>query len=185
MAGLYFLVSSLPALREGQAPPFSSEDLISRCCSWLSEKEMGILRKMSLVPDMLGEKPTPATLAEWKSWETSMRNRIAKTRKPTFQTDPASHLGNETNYYSAIERGVQDAFASADPLSREKLLDGMRWKKLEDLEAGHMFDFDTICIYMLKLMIMEKSSPRTVQKGTESFDEIMNNTFNNKITMTL
>lgn len=173
MSGLYFLVSSLPSLKEGQAPPLSSEDLMSRCCNWLSEKEMGILRKISLAPDQTEEKPTPATLAEWKSWEISFRNRIVKTRKPAFPTDPAAHLRNETNYYSAIERGVQDAFASTDPLSREKLLDGMRWKKLEDLESGHMFDFSIICIYMLKLLILEKNSQRTIQKGTESFDMIM------------
>ena len=62
---------------------------------------------------------------------------------------------------------------AADPLEAEKILDRMRWAKLDELEAGRQFDFDRVCIFKLKLLILAKYSGRTPDAGGAALDAIL------------
>ena len=57
-----------------------------------------------------------------------------------------------------------------NPLEREKLLDLARWRKLEELEQGHLFDFDSLGAYRCKLLIAEKWQKRASGIPSENLD---------------
>ena len=50
------------------------------------------------------------------------------------------------------------------------MLDLLRWRFLEEMETGHMFDFDGLCIYKLKLSLLEKYRYRKAELGKDNFN---------------
>ena len=60
--------------------------------------------------------------------------------------------------------------AVSDPVEREKAVDRIRWRMLDDLEAGHEFDFDGLCVYRLRLEILNRYRGRSVEKGRSNFN---------------
>ena len=73
--------------------------------------------------------------------------------------------------YEAHDYAALGAAAAApDPLEREKLIDRIRWRKLEELEAGHEFDFDALCVYRLKLEILGRYRRRSAETGRTNFN---------------
>jgi hypothetical protein len=85
-------------------------------------------------------------------------------------------LGREQkgNGASDIDRSIEEVLSVPNPAEREKMLDSLRWKALDDLEFGHNFDFDSLCIYKIKLMLLEKWVGKDQRKGLENLDAILN-----------
>jgi len=82
------------------------------------------------------------------------------------------------DYFSEIDRGVQEAFSAKDPKLKEKILDNLRWKELDNLESGHQFDVTKLCIYKLRLMICEKWINRQIEKGETNLESIVEHFYN-------
>ena len=57
-----------------------------------------------------------------------------------------------------------------EEIALEKMLDLLRWRFLEEMETGHMFDFDGLCIYKLKLSLLEKYRYRKAELGKDNFN---------------
>lgn len=70
-----------------------------------------------------------------------------------------------------LEKQVEDAFDSPNPLKTEQALDQLRWVELENLATGHDFDFQALFLYRVKLLIMEKFSSLTKALGQETVDK--------------
>lgn len=171
MAEYHYLVSSLPMLMPDMEPVMNLEDFMDQCSDWLPASQMAQLEATGLVPDAESAFPAGCASALWNDWETNLRNRMASNRAAASGQDAESNLHEEIDVYGEIEQGIQEAWAQNDPLEREKILDKLRWRFLDDLEGSHIFDFDAVCIYKLKLLIREKWTPRTVQTGRTSLDE--------------
>ncbi len=171
MAEYHYLVSSLPMLMPDMEPVMNLEEFMDQCSDWLTVPQMARLEATGLVPASDFVFPAGSASALWNDWETNLRNRLAANRVAGSGQDAESILHEEIDVYGEIEQGIQEAWAQNDPLEREKILDRIRWRFLDDLENGHLFDFDVICIYKLKLLIREKWTPRTVQTGRTSLDE--------------
>ncbi len=180
MSLYYFILSSLPTLKYGEPPPIKSDDFLSVCATWLDAKKYEVIKNIELVPKQeLSTKIKPySALDQWHKWETCLRNRIVRARKTPFSVDPAFFIRPEKDYFSEIDAGIQDAFSSSNPLNKEKIIETMRWKRLNELESGHMFDFYSLCIYRLKLLLLEKSELRKVDAGRKNFDEIIDKKYN-------
>ena len=84
-----------------------------------------------------------------------------------------NQIRDELDFFSEIEKGVQDAFSKSTPLEMENALDVLRWQRLENIETGHVFDFTNLSVYKLKLMLCEKYSVLNKEKGAESFDKLV------------
>ena len=50
-------------------------------------------------------------------------------------------------------------------------MDRARWDFLESMEWNHVFDFDALCIYRCKLLILEKWAARRKGNAAEILDE--------------
>lgn len=173
MSEYFYLVSSLPMLKQDEEPVISSDEFLEACSHWLPESEMSLLTQLDLVPDAVSP-PSPGSAArKWSDWETCLRNLLAKTRAGKLNRDAANSMREENDFFSDIERGAQDAYSASNPLEREKILDKLRWTQLEDLESGHHFDFDKLCIYRIKLLLREKWTARKKEQGEENLNGII------------
>lgn len=175
MGQYYYLISSLPMIRQDETPGISVESFLEECGKWLDGNEMNIINSLTLVP---GAEETPVTaLQGWYDWENKLRNGLARLRGHKLSRDVESVCRHENDYFSEVERAAQDFSAIASPLERERMLDDLRWKRLEDLESGHIFDFDRLCVYKLKLMLRLKWSDRKKEPGEKNFSELVDHIY--------
>ncbi len=167
----YYLVGSLPMLDLDTTPPMSEEEFVAICADWLPKDLLARLGTLSLIPPKDIQKGESAT-DRWNVWETRLRNALAvrRARREGGGGDRAAEKFTRENpdFFSEIEDGVQEAFAKQSPLEREDLLDTLRWRELETLGAGHEFDFDKLCVYKLKLLLLAKRAARNTESGREN-----------------
>ena len=95
--------------------------------------------------------------------------RIAENRREKLGLyDP---LPEPDELDSDVDFALPGAAAAADPVEREHLVDLIRWRKIDDLEVGHEFDFAALCCYRLRLVSLEKFRLRTLDPGNVVFEE--------------
>lgn len=176
---LFSLISSLPALRLFEPPAISSEEFMDLCASRFRGFELELLRSLSLLP---GEKlsglirrcPEKSLPPRYAAWENALRNSLAGLRASKWKHgEPGASRRFEGGYETDADACAKHAYAAADPLEREKILDLGRWRKLEELERAfsvHMFSFDTVCAYRLKLQIAEKWTARKAADAASHLD---------------
>ena len=152
--------------------PIDLEKFNDWCIGQISENDQKMLNELSLVPGEEQDFPTNSAAARFQDWETCLRNRIAAHRAPQGK-DIHEYLHDENGCFCEIETGVQEAFALKNPLEREKYFDRMRWHALENFESGHHFDFDRLCVYKLKLMLLEKWNERQTPQGEKNLDVML------------
>lgn len=176
MAEYHYLISSLPMLRWGEPPPLSASEFLDMCVPWLPNSTMKSLHSLTLIPAPSGDDEASETAAAWNAWEISFRNAIAKSRAGNLGREADAFLKPESDVFSEIENGLQEAAGAANPLERERLFDSMRWRRLEDLETGHIFDFERLCVYKLKLALLENIEARDRDKGEANLETILEKT---------
>jgi len=169
MAGYYYLISSLPMLMFDETAPLNVEEFNAACSDKISENDLEILNKLGLVPEDGRIFSENSAAERWRRWEVCLRNRIAAHRVPHGK-DIHEYLQEEKGCFGEIDSGVQEAFGIKNPLEREKYFDRMRWSALDDFESGHHFDFDKLCIYKLKLLLLAKWNERQVEQGEKNLD---------------
>ncbi|MCP4176975.1 MAG: hypothetical protein GY756_04340 [bacterium] len=179
MAALYYLISSLPLLNLGEGPPFTTDDYIEMCKTFITEQQLSELSSLKLVPDS-DSITNSKVINDWFDWETCLRNSIAKMRSSVFGKDFSSFLKHENDYFSEIDRGVQEAYSADNPLEKENAIDKLRWTSLDSLEATHQFDFGKLCIYKIRLMLCEKIMLRSENTGKENLDNTLSELYSNQ-----
>ena len=152
--------------------PISLDKFNDWCIGQVSDKDMELLDRLSLVPEADAVFPANTAAEKFRQWETSLRNRIAIHRAPQGK-DVHDYLHEEKGCFCEIDSGIQEAFALKNPLEREKYFDRMRWRALDDFESGHHFDFDKLCVYKLKLLLLEKWNERQVPQGEKNLDVML------------
>lgn len=175
MSDYYFLISSLPSLKFDETPFLSVKSFLDLCSGHLSQGNMKILHDLALIPPAknTGKKAPP--VEKWYQWETYLRDRLAKFRAENLGRVAREFIRQqgESVHFDDIDRAVNEQLILADPFEREKTLDGLRWRKLDEMEFGKHFDFDFLCSYKLKLMIREKWIRRDMEKGLLNLNEIV------------
>jgi hypothetical protein len=172
MPSYYYLISSLSILVLGEKPPLSLEKFMDSCSTWLSDSKYKILQDTSLLPDF-EQISKNKVVNRWKNWETCLRNRMIIARARDLNKDATSYIQEERDYFSEIEREAQEAYSANNPLAKEKILDEIRWKALDNLECGHLFDIEMLCIYKLRLMLCEKWITRKREMGEKNLDAVL------------
>jgi len=149
----YFLISSLPLLRLDELPPLSDMAFLELCQGQLSPTAVTALAHAALVP-----QDTAATPIErrWYEWETWLRNHLVRARASRSGADADAYFRNEADVFPGAQRLVDEALAAKTPAVRERMLDDLRWQRLNDLSSGHIFDFAALVLYRLRLLLVEK-----------------------------
>lgn len=61
-----------------------------------------------------------------------------------------------------------------DLLQREKEIDAFKWKWLEENTFFHYFSVEKILAFVIKMEILERWQPLSVEKGTQIFRTMVN-----------
>ena len=185
----YFaLKASLPLLLFDAAPPLSSEEFLSRCEAFLAPDRMKFLRELvpapREVPDFDKNFKAAAipskrdirtddtrAMERYVRWEICLRNTLARLRAVKLGLDPEANTVKHAVYDSSADSAARNAFGLSDPLERETALDRARWDFLDDMEWSHAFNFEALCIYRCKLMILEKRAARRTGNPDRNLDQ--------------
>ncbi|MBO7447691.1 DUF2764 family protein [bacterium] len=158
MSNYYTLVCSLPYLNFEGEPPMSPEEFIERATPWLSEAELKALTD----PD-----PETGVAAEWALFERSFRSAVAQVR--------AAKLGKEFQpdrlktdvMDGAVRQGIAELYKTGEPLKIERGLDLICFSRLDEMSAGHFFDYTVVFCYYKKLTILWRWKCLDDLKGQE------------------
>lgn len=173
MAEYYYLAASLPMLKKDEMPPVSPEYFMSLCADWLSEEELATISSLTLIPSEKNEFSPDSVAFKWTAHETALRNRMLKARAASGAAETEKYLREESSFFTETEKNFQDLTAAANPFEKEKLADSIRWNFLGEMESGHFFDFEKLCVYKLQLLILEKWQTRNVEKGNKELDRLL------------
>lgn len=166
---IYYLVSSLPSFNFGDKPFYTSEGFVRLCSDWISPKNIKELEKVSLIP-VENYSGNIQFIKSWYEFLGALNCYSVKYRALKLNRDSSSILKEQNKIYSDIEKGVQEAFSSENPMEKEKRLDRLKWSILDSLEVGHMFDFDKLSIYKLRTLLCEKWLTRKEPEGKKNLE---------------
>lgn len=168
----YALKASLPMLLFDEMPPLSSAAFLGYCEAYLAPAKQTFLKALTLAPRSVPADSNAQVMRKYTAWEICLRNTLARLRAAKLSVDPEPYVVKFADYETTAASAAQSVFSmNADPLEKEKALDRARWDFLESMEWNHAFDFDALCIYRCKLLILEKWAARRKGNAAEILDE--------------
>lgn len=158
----------------GIRPPFSFEVFLGKCGDLIPEKDIGILKDVSLGNDGIKNKKF-AFLQSWNDFDTDLRNELVKIRVHHNYMEASKYLRQPR--YVSVETVHALTAVTRNPsvLDSEKSLDQIRWDFLEELAQGHYFDLEFLAVYSLKLRILEKWERINTADKKGLLEKILNN----------
>ncbi len=159
----YFFCASLPVLELNAPAPLTVVGFDELAAGELPEEQYAALTAFNGIPRPGDpEEFAAGVYGRMARFEQYLRTQIARRRGAVELPDPAE-------YFGAVDYGMTAALAAPDPAAREQVLDRMRWEFLDDLALMHDFDFDALCIYRLRLTIVNKYRGRDREDGRRNF----------------
>jgi len=160
----YYFSATLPELKPGETPPLTIEEFDYEAQDLLTPEHY---RQLTADTRDESERP-PRVIREMRRFEEYLRNRIAVRRAEKLNRP--LDLETPEEFYGEVDAALP-AIAALDPAERERAIDLLRWRKLDELDENHGFDFDHICVYRAKLLLAEKYRARDAVRGRRRFDE--------------
>lgn len=96
------------------------------------------------------------TLEKWRSFDTALRNELAKIRATRRKEESIGYLRQSRYLDAGLAHLAAAACRNPSILEAERMLDEARWRFLEELSLGHYFDLDFLIVYAHKLLILER-----------------------------
>lgn len=176
----YYTVSSLPYLQLDGEITVSVDGFLETCRPWLTPAHMAALEKTRLVPepeDLRDLSGTTDAHRAFYTFEAALRNELVKLRAAKLGWDALDSLvttidDDDFTGDAEIAERAREAFQQESPLEAERQLDRARWSFLDDLAVGHYFDIDSLVIYFLKLLIMDRRIHMSRAEGTDAFQMV-------------
>jgi hypothetical protein len=148
-------MASLPMLHFGNPPPFSFERFLFACEGFIGEQEFGTLTRLPSFLESQGPIEHKA-IQKYCAFDVALRNELVKVRAVRKHSDPFVHLREGGYFDLTLVRLAGAVSKNPSLLDAEKQIDRERWNFLEELAAGHYFDFDALVVYGFKLLILER-----------------------------
>lgn len=154
----YFFSAALPELHPGEVPPLTLAEFDADAELQLTPRHYRM---------MIDGDPAARVYGEMRRFEEYLRTRIAEKRAeklklPTDFPEPEA-------FYSEVDAEL-GRIAQLDPAERERAVDMLRWKRLDELTWNDEFGFDHICAYRIRLRLAEKYRGRDAKTGRKFFD---------------
>lgn len=156
-----FICATLPYLTPAQIPEMSLAEFDGLMKEELSER----LFERMLYWD--NGKSGVKIYDDLRRFQEYLRFRIAQIRAEKL--DRQAKFTEPDEFFGEVDHALTPAL-SATPLEREKIVDAACWRKLDDLETGHDLDFEYLCIYRLRLQMLQKYADRSESAGRENFE---------------
>ena len=162
-AGYYYFCAQLPALRPGDAPPMTLERFDS-LLELLPEPDAAYIRTCGFPVSREAAFPAGSAGARFRAFEYALRGEIAGRRGAGRDALPP-----ETGTIGGIAEAVNAAASAEDPLERERRIDAIRWRLLDDIAAAEPFGREAAACYRMQLALAIRSDRRREAVGRERF----------------
>ena len=171
-----YITSSLPYLQFGLKAPISFERFLELCRNLLSPEEFSFLKisKNIIEEDIKHYSKISDTAIIWQNFEFMLRNELVKIRAKRLHRNALSYLRGHLETEPSLAHKISEIVRQPHPLEAERMLDMVRWNKLEELCFGHYFDIEFLFIYAQKLLLLE----RWDKIHSADKQELLNNTLN-------
>lgn len=174
----YYLLAQLPALEpyDGKSQlPITEEAFLENCSRFLGEKEMELLRTLSLVPPREATPSGSGFIDSWNEKERQLRLALAIVR--------AAKLGKsfpvpEESIPVPLMQIANIAVEMGDPLQAEEYLNRCRMQNLDSLRPMDAFSEDAVYSYALRLKLLERIRQFDADCGRKSYQKIYHSILN-------
>jgi hypothetical protein len=186
-----YLMSSLPILLFKRESHYSSSKLVDISKNILGENEFKEFKKLSLIPPTDSNSYSNfSVINKWYCFETKLRDVIVKIRNENhsllylMSSDNNYNLEGEINK-TELNNLIQRINNISDPFERENIIDEYRWNWLDRQEFINKLNFNSLCIYKIRIMICEKWYKRIKKEGNKNLDLLLNKLMNNTFDKTV
>ncbi len=168
----FYFISSLPLLRFGEKALLTYESFLSSSRDCLSEQEATVLASLKLCPSEQAVSALPV-IEKWYAEETYLRNLVIVFRARSRKREAARWQRESSEYSGQLIKRIEEIMALPNAWEKEQALDLIRWQRLDELGAGHLFDFPAVIVYALRLLILEKHRLREEEAGSRFAAELV------------
>lgn len=173
MSNQYYLMAQLPAFSVSDdnkaALPITEEYFTDLCQRFLNEKELNVLKELSLEPKKEGVKTGSVLVDAWNENERQLRYALGQIRalkmKKKFDTSSVT-IGQD------IVQIARTAVGMESPLAAERYLNEYRLSVIEKLRPMDYFCADAVFYYGLKLKLTARMKKFDAEKGMSSYHKI-------------
>ncbi len=166
----YFFAASLPSLTIETPPTLTWPVFSAQCREQLNAADCAAVAWMA-TDFAASAPPAHAFTRRWHALETQLRNAVAARRPVSGDLDAPTYQRAHAGFRLEIEQNVAMAFAQDSPLDRERRLDILRWRLLEELGGLDPFATDAILAYAGRLRLSHRWANLTAALGRQRFDE--------------
>lgn len=156
---IYF-ATELPMLSFGMEKYPAIEFFMEEAEKWMNESDLAVIKTVRL--DDYDRRSAKGMYKDYLDFEYALRYELAEFRK-------AAKNGYE--YKSNLLS--PSVLKGENPLDKETDILKLHWDWLEEKEFSHYSDLDFICIYYLKLQILERLATFDKDKGAEVFSSVV------------
>jgi len=192
-----YIIASLPALQveDPKTWNLSARELIDEIRDQLSAHDMAVLDLLleGCDPDRLdADFYTKALqhgnrfIRDWFRFDLDLRNTVVSYLNDSLgrpdEEDMVLLEGRETEEFFEL-KDAQTVLNGADILKRERGLDDLRWRKIDELTMLHSLDLELLLGYVLKLKIIDRwiqLDPETGRALFRKLVEDIRSTYDNK-----
>ncbi|MFH1767698.1 MAG: DUF2764 family protein [Candidatus Omnitrophota bacterium] len=153
----YYFVSQLTYLFFGMDLPLDKKDFFKQSAIWLSGSDLNQLARADINDFDIKPDDDPI-IKEYKSFEFTLRDRIARYRKAVIDGDEYQ-----------LPEGLEQTVGEGNPLEVEKKLLLMRWRFIEEKEIFHYYDRGALIVYFYKLQILQRMAAFNKERGKAVF----------------
>ncbi len=162
MSSYYYLISSLPALKEDGKLPIDYESFLDACRTSVSESTYQSLEELSV------NSEKGPLVKEWADFYGRMKDELSYQRKIALGIQCEAPAERDPK---AVER-VAAAMTAENPLEAEKILLKFELDQLDSLMGIHYFDDWSLFGYALKLRLLERQKSFDPEEGREEFSRL-------------
>ena len=163
MASYYYLISSLPMLRAGEAPPMDYAAFLDQCRGVVSDEVYSALETLTLRSD---EGPL---VKEWAVFHRVLSDELSYQRRVKRGENAPAPIERD----AAVTQTVTAAMNAANPLQGELLLLELEFSQLDELIGLHSFDESALYGYALKLQLLGRQRVFRQDEGKAAFDGLL------------
>jgi hypothetical protein len=160
----YYLIASLPMLQFGAPPPLPMAEFLEACGRVLPPAQA-----TEAAAVLCGAGKT-AFARRHAAMESALVGQCARLRAAARgEPGPASAADGVPDLTQ--QALVQEAFTAPDPKERERRLDALRWRWLEEEARRESFSLSAALAYGLQLQIAERWAARTEDAGQRRLEQ--------------
>ncbi|HKI59068.1 MAG TPA: hypothetical protein VKA00_07640 [Trueperaceae bacterium] len=161
-----YLLSTLPGFGPEDVPPLSAAELLERCRGFVPNRALTALADPEAAAN--GSGHAAETARRWLDGERQIANAVARRRAPFWGSSPMGQAREHEGFRVLIEEGVARAYEAPDPLARQRALDALRWRLLDELAGPVPWGFPALLAYAQRLRIAREWAARDPSTGREA-----------------